>query len=550
MAVAGDLRIGIMRRFDWLILSLLALWLLGWAAFASPAVQDDAFIHLRYADNLYLHHTVSYNALEPSYGASSLLYIGLLAVLRALFASPDLAHATSVAFHLLLFAGVTALFWIHLSRASQLVRLLGFVLLGLLVVPSAVRWLEDGMETGLVLCATSLICVLVFRETRAASRSALAYLALLFLGFFTVLLRTELLLLCAGCCLLLTLRRAHAGATRLSARSLAGVAIRSSHLFAGGLLACGFIVWRMHTLLPDTAIAKSLGPGDWKWVLFNTAITLGGAFSFGLGMLFFWLLTLIVLAGRGRGITTSALIPNLFFPTVLLLSVLRGQMIQGVRYFCWTLFFAALWNILELSGLPAETPRPRRSRSDLLIYAFLVLLALDLPIETIIMHRVLENRVGTVRRFEAQHLEQLRDEHGVAFDIGYIGYFTGARLCDVAGLVNGRAAARLTRFERAQACVATQPDFIFGSPGQLGLLAELMDLRDWQICGRYDLVNVSTLDEHYLIAPPRLAPKTCQATGSQPVPLTSLLQPDTPPPPPQTKKGGRPELRSFPSGEN
>jgi hypothetical protein len=184
----GIMRIGIMRRCDFLILSFLALWLLGWVAFAWPAVQDDPFIHLRYADNLYLRHTVSYNSLEPSYGASSLLYIGLLAVLRAFFASPDLAHATSVAFHLLLFAGVTALFWVHLSRASQQVRLLGFLLLGLLVVPSAVRWLEDGMETGLVLCATSLICLLVFRETRAASRAALAYLALLSLGFFTVLL--------------------------------------------------------------------------------------------------------------------------------------------------------------------------------------------------------------------------------------------------------------------------------------------------------------------------------------------------------------------------
>ncbi len=192
-----------------------------------------------------------------------------------------------------------------------------------------------------------------------------------------------------------------------------------------------------------------------------------------------------------------------------------------------------MWNILELSGLPAEAPRPRRLRSDLLIYAFLLLLALDLPIETINMHRVLEHRVGTVRRFEAQHLEQLRDEHGVASDIGYIGYFTRARLCDLAGLVNGRAAARLTRNERAQACVATQPDFIFGTLGQLASLAQWMDLGDWQICGRYDLVNVATLDEHYLIAPPRLAPRTCQATGSQPVPLTSLLQLGTPLPPPE-----------------
>jgi hypothetical protein len=521
-ALMGVMQTGITRKFDWLILSVLALWLLGWVAFAWPAVQDDALIHLRYADNLYLHHTVSYNVLEPGYGASSLLYIGLLAVLRALFASPNLAHATSAAIHLLLFAGVTALFWIHLSRASHLVRLLGFILLGLLVVPSAVRWLDDGMETGLVLCATGLVCVLVFHETRTDSRSAPAYLALVVLGFFTVLLRTELLLLCAGCCLMLTLRRSQAAASRLSARSLSAAAIRSSHLFVGGLLACGSILWRMRTLLPDTAIAKSLGPGYGEKVLVETAFTLGGAFSFGLGMLLFWLLTLIVLLQRGRRITPSALIANLFFPTVLLFSALRGQMIQGVRYFCWTLFFAALWNILELSLLPATTPR--RSRSDLLIYAFLVLLALDLPVETVIMHRVLERRVGTVRRFEAQHLEQLRDEYGVATDIGYIGYFTQARLCDLAGLVNGRAAARLDRVARAQACVATQPDFLFGSAGQLGALADLLDLSDWQICGRYDLVNVRTLDAHYLIAPPRLTAKTCLATGNQPVPLTSLLR--------------------------
>ena len=38
----------------------------------------------------------------------------------------------------------------------------------------------------------------------------------------------------------------------------------------------------------------------------------------------------------------------------------------------------------------------------------------------------------------------------VAFDIGYIGYFTESPVCDMAGLVNGRARAALPFEERVR----------------------------------------------------------------------------------------------------
>jgi len=72
-----------------------------------------------------------------------------------------------------------------------------------------------------------------------------------------------------------------------------------------------------------------------------------------------------------------------------------------------------------------------------------LLLLIEIPIESEVMYRVLATRTKPMRHFEGQRLEQLSGLHGVWMDVGYIGYFTHARLCDMSGLVNGRAVARL-----------------------------------------------------------------------------------------------------------
>ena len=76
------------------VFRLLGVWLAGWIYLSWPAIQDDALIHLRYADNLFLHHFITYDGVHADYGASSLLYVALLAVLRNFTASPNLARAT------------------------------------------------------------------------------------------------------------------------------------------------------------------------------------------------------------------------------------------------------------------------------------------------------------------------------------------------------------------------------------------------------------------------------------------------------------------------
>lgn len=505
------------------MLPLLGAWLAGWMYLSWAAIQDDALIHLRYADNLFLHHFVTYDGTHADYGASSLLYIALLALLRGMTASPNLPRAVSSVVHGLLFLGLSYAFAIRLPKRALVARLAGLLLLVLLVTPSAVRWLDDGMETGIGVLLVSVISWLIHEQVdRDEPMSGGRFLLVSMLAFLAVMLRTELILVCGFGFLALTLgRHAKQAEAPRPGRSM----VRGLPLLVGAGLALCLIVATMHVLLPDTAIAKSHGLSHWFNPIHDAAITLGGAFSFGLGMLGFWLLTLLlVVLQRGRLSVVNAM-ANAFFPVVLMLASLRGQEIQGVRYFSWTFFFPIVWNILELAAVPESRVAIRRpvSWSARMLIVFLLLLIAMMPWEASAMYRVLTHRSATMRVFESQRLEVLHDHRGVASDIGYIGYFSGAQICDLAGLVNGRAAARLTSKERNVACIRTDPDFIFGNVSQLGSLTGLADLSGWQICGRYDFTNVRTLDSHYLAVRPAIADGVCHATGYSPTTLVSLL---------------------------
>ena len=493
------------------VAAALGVWLAGWIVLSWAAIQDDALIHLRYADNLYLHHFITYDGVHANYGASSLLYVSILSLLRGVSASPQLPRAVSSVVHLLLFGGIAAGFGLRLAKAGRVARLAGFALLVLVVAPSAVRWLDDGMETGLVASVVTVLAWLIHgRVARGGARQGDLLLGAV--SFLAVMLRTELLLLCVVGFLILIFERVRGErADGLQRREETWYPVG---ILIGAVLAVGAILATMHVLLPDTALAKSHGTAHWFNPVHDTAVTLGGAFSFGIGMLLFWLLTLALVAMRRGGTAVSLLLANCFCPVVLGLSSLRGQEIQGVRYFAWTFFFSILWNVLELARLD-EHNAPIERRSAVLLYVFLGLLLVELPFESVAMHRVLTRRSETMRVFEGQRLDVLAARHGVASDVGYIGYFSKAEICDMAGLVNGREAAKLSGPERVVACAATKPDFMFGNSSQVGTMAAVMDFSGWKMCGRYNFTNVRTLDTHYLLVRPAIADEVCRATGSE-----------------------------------
>jgi hypothetical protein len=512
-----------------IIPTLLALWLMGWVVLSWAAIQDDALIHLRYADNLYRTHLITYDGVHPNYGASSLLYVSLLAVLTPFVHSPNLPRGVSSVAHLILFGGIVLLITRFIPRSTSLARLLGLGFLGFLAVPSAVRWLDDGMETGLCLSFTALICFLAFRSSRTRSANTLESVIFVTVAFFSVSLRTETILLCAICSAILTIKALEE--SNGEARSLVDriglwfrAVLRSSYLLIGGLLALAATVYRMHFLLPDTALAKSHGAGIWLSVVLVSGHILLSALSFGLGFFFFWLLTLVLLFRAGQ-FSSSVLLANVVFPITLFLASIRGQEIQGARYLIWTFFFSTLWNILELA-IPSSSPTHRTEDpvGRKLVYAFAALILIVQPVESRVMYSVLSARAKTLTQFQRQHLDVLHEKLGVAEDVGYIGYFSKAQICDIAGLVNGRAAASLDMWKRARICAALDPDFLFLNQSQIVLMTRYMSLDDWLICGQYDFKNIDTPDTHYLLLPPATAPGGCAAaTGQSPSPVTSLL---------------------------
>lgn len=498
---------------------ILALWLLAWVVISWAGIQDDALIHLRYAENLARTHTVTYDGVHPNYGASSLLYICILAVLHSFHSTPDLPRILSSVVHLLLWCGLSELLRRAIPPTAVAARVLALALLCLIVTPSAVRWLDDGMETGLVLCFVTGICLVA---SRVSITTRTGYAACVVLGLFAVLLRTELLLLCGLSTAILAWNAFPEH--RSSPRAFVGSILRSSHLLLGGSMALLLIRWKMHYLLPDTALAKSDGVAHWAGTFTVTFHILIGALSFGAGICLLWLLTLLSLV-VARRFTLATLLANLAFPLIFVAAAARGQQIQGVRYLVWTFFFSALWNLFELGCL-----QPRLSSGFAgqpwivrLSCAFLVFCLAIVPFECRKLYPMLRDRAAMLRSFKAEHLEQLAGEQGIAFDIGYIGYFSHAKICDLAGLVNGRDKARLTGTQRLEACATSHPDFLFLDAGGFHDLQPHLALRDWQFCSRYSFRNVSSEDPHYLLVPRSNAAQLCnRLTGSLPSDIEAI----------------------------
>jgi hypothetical protein len=510
---------------------LFALWLLVWLFVSWPAVQDDAFIHLRYAANLLRYHMISYDGVHRDYGTSSLLYVWLLAGLREFFMSPVLPRAVSSVFHVTLFCGLAWAFPRALRSAPKLAWGFALLLLAILVMPMAVRWLDDGMETSLTLCLVSLLAFSISRLGHSESLSMRSWVWLLVLGCVATLTRVEYLLLMGVASLTLFFARSSLrsdAAPKVSVSSRLRLAAYCAAPLWGGLLAAGVIFLTMHTLVPDTAIAKADAYAPWLVTVGVTLSVFESSLSLGVILLLFWLLTAAAVIAYKRRISLSILAANSLFPVVLALAAQRGQQVQGVRYFTWTLLFPIVWNILELRWSASEPARSTTRMLGLAGYGVACVLLLLVPIESVLLYKEFGRREQSLAEFRAQHLERLSSMKLVAFDVGYIGYFTQSPLCDMAGLVNGRTRAALPFKDRVKACAAEHPQYGFVSGFSLWELSQALDLKGWSICSVYDLANLRASDVHYLIASPAATAEVCAAAGNAPQPLEAVLHPASP----------------------
>ena len=224
----------------WIVLGCLAVF----AAAGIPvagSMTDDSYIHLQYARNLAETGQLAFNRGEPSYGATSPLWVAILAALRLVgLGAVGWCRVLSWFFG----AATVALlyrFVLRLDGRREVAACAALILAG---EAWLLRWSSTGMETSLAAFAV-LACLRAGLEVGRSARHSALFGLLLFLA---VLARPEALLL-----------------VPLAAASFAaaggGVSWRRRCVWlvvCAPLLVLWFLVIRAHTgtLLPLTAGAK------------------------------------------------------------------------------------------------------------------------------------------------------------------------------------------------------------------------------------------------------------------------------------------------------
>jgi hypothetical protein len=221
-------------------------------------LTDDTFIHMQFAKNLLAGHGFSFNAGEPTYGATSPLWVLLIALtglavpgssatpLDPAAISPLAAIAKAWGF-LSLLGAILLLYRLgrRLGWSSRQALLAPFFLAANAWVA---RWTGSGMETPL---AIFLVVASLDALARTVLENRSGWPAGIFLGL-AILARPE-------CVLLAFLAAVAVGANATTRRRLIG-------LVGGALLAAGpwlLTAWAwFHRILPNTSAAKAGAFGD------------------------------------------------------------------------------------------------------------------------------------------------------------------------------------------------------------------------------------------------------------------------------------------------
>jgi len=500
-----------MEKFTW---CAIALWLSGWLFATRHAMLDDCLIHLRYAVNLRTFHEVTYDGLHANFGTSSLVYLAVLSVLSSVSGSPLLPKVLSDGLYVLLIVLMTRK---ALSlRTGSVSRKLSFGLLTCMLAPMGIRWLSDGMETGLVLVLMVCLAAVTGHLMDCRSLPGWKYFLLALFGALVVLTRIELASQIALVSIIVLIGNLQFRSSMVKAAWVA------SPLALGALVAMLWIDLHFHTLLPDTALAKS-GPRSIDVVL-SIGHVLASSVMLGIGLFSLWIGSAILLLRqilRGPAARQKVLLwlaGNAGFPVLVLLAYLRGQAIQGVRYVLWALIFSLLWNIRELE----RTERQLSGRSMLsqrglqwTAAAGGLVLLLMLPVDWFFGWRAMAGRSETFNELRVANFAGFAGRTVIAGDVGFIGYFSRGDVCDIDGLVNGREAARTSPEQRIARCAAQHPKMLFLTSPQTAAFVGVLDLKQWTVCKHFDFDNVLEVDRHYLMVRAENAQKECPAIGGE-----------------------------------
>lgn len=468
------------------LILIAALWAAAWIALTWGGLLDDALIHLRVAEMSRAAGFLTFDGSTSGFVSSSLGFVALLIAGGMVTAAAWLPQAVSVVFYAacLWFAAARGLRG-HAPRAYA-------VLLLVLVVPAGVRWMTNGMETSL---AAFLALVLGWRV--ATVRRPLTWQAVFSIAALAaaaVLVRTEftgIAACAAGVCLTAYGRRDGVLAALALAAGAAAPVLATLLIFGAAV--------------PDGAVAKAMGPLDALPLLQAIAVTHLSATAFGAGLIALSAFAAATAVMRSRSRREQAAVLLAAMPIVLAIAAVlaRGQALQGVRYFVPFHLFTIGFGLAWLETRQGEVV----SRRGLAIAAAVLLAGASF--EAGIVLRTQRASAEVIRRMDAQPLERLAGVRGLAWDVGFIAYFTRADICDVNGLVNGRERAATPAPRRLADCAARHPRFAYVTAAEIPALEAAVDVRGWVECDSYTIPLVRQQRTHRLLVAPELASEVC-----------------------------------------
>jgi hypothetical protein len=427
---------------------------------------DDALIHVRSAD-LLLQGQVSTVDSSP-------LFLLLTAAGLRLGASLYVTKVLSLAAFAGLAGALVRRAWREQEPAPQ-ARLSGLVVL--VLSPFGVKWLADGMETSLAVLSVIGLALTLDDDGRRTVRGAAV-------AAICVLVRPEL----AGLVAIVVAGQMLRAKPRLAAATAIGliIALAAIAIVFGG-------VWS------DAAVAKLRNAytlEEFAVLLVSIAM---GAGTFGVGLFAAWLFLLVVAAPLLRQRDTRALLLGaLALPAVLAVVVVRGQAVEGIRPLLPFAAFSLTCLMLCVRHRPLRaSPRPVAAALALLLVAGWVV---DGPA----FSRIVRLQAQSLEAMRSRDWSILRGHTGVAWDVGYLAYFTGAPICDAQGLINGPQFARLTLSDRLDHC-SQVAEFAYVDPARFRQLATALDMRGWRICDRFDFAHRNAPLSVYLLVAPSLA---------------------------------------------
>jgi hypothetical protein len=462
------------NRASLLIVALAVLAGLVEVVVARHFLLDDALIHVRAADLLLQAGFPTADGVTRSFADSSPLFLLLTALGLALGGSFYVPKILSLAAFGGLVAVLVAAAW--RERHPQ-ARAIVIVLLVLVLSPFGVKWLTDGMETSLaVLLALLLAMTLDGERHRPISAGLVAFLC--------VLVRPELVALVA------------VTAVGQVMRSNLRLAVATA---LGGLVAVAALYGAFGGLWSDAAVAKSRYGYSLPEFLELLAGVSVGAGLLGVGLMLTWLGLMAITIRPAWHRDRALLLGEASLLLVLIAIAVRGQAIEGIRPLLPFFAFSLVCGVaLVRRCLPA---RPLQAR---MVVPLAVVVIGAWAIDAGAFYRIVRMQAQSMEAMRARDWSALRGHTGVAWDVGYLAYFTKAPVCDAQGLINGPEFARLSLPERLQQC-AKVAEFAFVDPPRFHILRTTLDMRGWRVCDRFDFEHRAGSVNVYLIVAPQLA---------------------------------------------